>query len=441
MKKIIDVNAHIENISCEVSMNNSVPVATVSFSNLSYGDITAIKFNAKGYNSFGDVVCINGKENFFLIIQDVFIKKNSESLEHTITLPSLEIRKVEIEESQICFSDGKVVSYEGKKEFEVELEVFDDNEQIKALHKLYNDKMIYKIKELEMGWMCSCGRYNDKDEEKCGYCDINKNILVYLCSEEGREKIINDYRLIIEDEEIKAKEANEKKKEERKKRRKKNIVIAVCTIIVISIFTYLGMLGQRTIYSSEEEMLDDIKGTYSYYYKGDVLRQIKIDEKKVNYIYKYTDGWESDITKLNPKQGTFKTFEKIIVTADGNLKIDGDIYEKGGSISYDDLFDDYSYSDYESGYSVLDITDLKLEGNSSYDVCTGKVKNTGEKTYYFIEVKGAFKDKSGNVLDTDWTYVVGSEGLEPGESSSFRLSVDRDYNIENCSVEVLDYSN
>lgn len=102
-----------------------------------------------------------------------------------------------------------------------------------------------------------------------------------------------------------------------------------------------------------------------------------------------------------------------------------------------------SYTSYtsESGYSVLDIYDLKWDNNSSYNVCAGKVKNTGEKTYYYVKVKGSFKDSSGNVLDTDWTYAVGSEGLAPGESSSFRLSVDKDRDIINCSVSILDFDN
>lgn len=67
------------------------------------------------------------------------------------------------------------------------------------------------------------------------------------------------------------------------------------------------------------------------------------------------------------------------------------------------------------------------------------MKNTGTKTYYYVEVKGSFKDSSGNVLDTDWTYAAGSEGLAPGESSSFRLSVDKDYDITDCSVSILDF--
>ena len=41
------------------------------------------------------------------------------------------------------------------------------------------------------------------------------------------------------------------------------------------------------------------------------------------------------------------------------------------------------------------------------------------------------------VVDTDWTYAVGAEGLAPGESSTFRMSVDRDYSIRDCSVTLM----
>ena len=100
----------------------------------------------------------------------------------------------------------------------------------------------------------------------------------------------------------------------------------------------------------------------------------------------------------------------------------------------------YNYDDYEIGSLVLQISDVSLSwSSSSYVKCTGKVKNTGKKTYTFVKVKGAFKDSKGNVVDTDWTYVVGSEGLAPGESSSFSMSVKKDYSIESCSVTILDY--
>jgi len=66
-----DINAHIENIKCEIVTENSNAVAVISFRNLGYGDITAVKFNAIGYNSFGDIVPVGSREKFFLIIQDI----------------------------------------------------------------------------------------------------------------------------------------------------------------------------------------------------------------------------------------------------------------------------------------------------------------------------------------------------------------------------------
>ena len=75
----------------------------------------------------------------------------------------------------------------------------------------------------------------------------------------------------------------------------------------------------------------------------------------------------------------------------------------------------------------------------AYTICTATITNNGKKTYTFIEVKGKFKNSSGTILDTDWTYAVGSEGLAPGESASFRLSVDKDSNITKCDLEFLDY--
>jgi len=88
---------------------------------------------------------------------------------------------------------------------------------------------------------------------------------------------------------------------------------------------------------------------------------------------------------------------------------------------------------------VLSFSDVCVTKNSSYTICTATITNNGKKTYTFIEVKGKFKNSSGTVLDTDWTYAVGSEGLAPGESASFRLSVDKNFDITKCDLEILDY--
>lgn len=76
VKKVIDINAHIENLKCQIESSAGGSLALISFDNLGFGTVTAIKFNAIGYNSFGDVIKINGNDRFFLIIQDISIGKN-----------------------------------------------------------------------------------------------------------------------------------------------------------------------------------------------------------------------------------------------------------------------------------------------------------------------------------------------------------------------------
>lgn len=99
----------------------------------------------------------------------------------------------------------------------------------------------------------------------------------------------------------------------------------------------------------------------------------------------------------------------------------------------------YNYTP-EVAEDVLVFSDIDVSKNSSYTVCTATITNNGRKTYTFIEVKGKFKDSSGTILDTDWTYAVGSEGLAPGESATFRLSVSKNTNILTCELEILDYN-
>ena len=211
---------------------------------------------------------------------------------------------------------------------------------------------------------------------------------------------------------------------------------------------HVSTLAGRTTYASEAEMKSTVAGTYTCYDGYKARYQLKVTRRDTVIMRWVNLGKDSDlsfdVSSWNPANGTFKTsLGTITVTNDGNLKFDGDIYEKGGSWSSTSSDSSYSsgYSkfSYESGATVLKIQDVKVSNNSSYTICTGTVKNTGSKTYKYIQVKGAFKDSEGNVIDTDWTYAAGSEGLAPDEATTFRLSVDKNYNIESCSVTLLDY--
>lgn len=93
----------------------------------------------------------------------------------------------------------------------------------------------------------------------------------------------------------------------------------------------------------------------------------------------------------------------------------------------------------EVATAVLKISDAKVSSNSSYTIVTGTITNNGKNTYTFVKVKGAFQNSAGKTIDTDWTYAVGSEGLAPGESTTFRMSVSEDSSIKKCDVSIYEY--
>ena len=74
----------------------------------------------------------------------------------------------------------------------------------------------------------------------------------------------------------------------------------------------------------------------------------------------------------------------------------------------------------------------------SYMEARGKIRNKGTKKVEYIKVCVEWVDKNDKVLDTDWTYAVGSEGLRPGVAKSFRVSVPIDKRAETIQYYIMD---
>ncbi|MRS11491.1 MAG: hypothetical protein EG823_00240 [Actinobacteria bacterium] len=75
----------------------------------------------------------------------------------------------------------------------------------------------------------------------------------------------------------------------------------------------------------------------------------------------------------------------------------------------------------QAALAALEFEDLTggLDGN--YMTCEGKVRNHGSTTVEFVKVGVDWIGAGDIVLDTDWTYVVGGEGLAPGAAKSFSI--------------------
>ena len=100
-------------------------------------------------------------------------------------------------------------------------------------------------------------------------------------------------------------------------------------------------------------------------------------------------------------------------------------------------YNNYDY-DTRSKYD-LKITNVSVYTNSVSTYCSGTITNNGEELFKFVKVKGSFKDKSGNTVETGDSYAVGSEGLGPGESTSFKIYCDKNSKVDSCDVTVYDF--
>lgn len=448
MKRVtiaFDINAHIMNVTSEIGRDGDQSKAFISFDNLGDGVITAVKFNAVGMNSFGDIIQVGGKNSFYLIIQDIRIDMNSSATNLSVKLPNSDIRRLELEECQICYADGSVTTYSGKNIHEFEVETFEpesdsDKDTLEAIRDVVSKRIINFPKEDEHGWVCCCGRFNVSDAQCCSSCRIKKVDAFKITESEYVSSVTERHKK----NEIERKEFAKVEKEKKEKATKKrNLTIGFVAVFLIAFLVLISrsiVLAGRTTYSSQAEMEKALQGTYTYYNAyGDASRQIVIEGNKATYKWSYSGSYdmETTISGWNYRNGKIHTFEDLVITKQGNLKDGDDIYEKGGYIFPSEGTE--PRNSYENGYSVLQITADSLTSNSSYTVCTGSVKNNGTRTYKFIEVKGAFEDSNGNVIDTDWTYAAGSEGLAPGESTTFRLSVTKNYKVTSCTVSLLDF--
>ena len=456
--KEVDVNSHITNIQYAIDSEGADLKAKISFDNLDEGSVVAVRLKAVGYDSFGDVITVDGKDYFYITIIDIDVDKNCFSGEIEVKLPNREIRKLMLTEHQVCYKDGKLLKYEGENVKTIKLKMFDpdcleEQKQLEALQEVFNSKTKYDFFENSDGWICTCGKFNKIENQFCGLCNHSKEEVKYYLSEEGKRHAVE--MKLERDKQYKVKMEHEEKI---KKKEKRNILIVLSVVLVVVLFIGYRLaqtiiLSDRQIYETEERMRTAVQGYWTYYIDMGDLGTIPFSQWYINgdmgfYIYPDEKNVpEGKTIKWYPERGMFKVGDrKVVVKKGGKVLVDDfdNIYEKGGVKQKEEngesLFgygnEDYSY-DFEA--SDLRVSNVKVQSNSMYTKCTGTLTNEGDRTYRFIQIKGAFRDIFGKVVDTDSTYAAGGEGLAPGESTTFEMFVDENSLIKSCQVSVFDY--
>ncbi|MEG0699578.1 MAG: hypothetical protein RR435_06490 [Erysipelotrichaceae bacterium] len=83
--------------------------------------------------------------------------------------------------------------------------------------------------------------------------------------------------------------------------------------------------------------------------------------------------------------------------------------------------------------------DLKLFHNDHYTSVQGLCCNYAKDTIYYLKIKIIYCSENNSVVDTSCIYVVGKEGLQPGEIKKFNSSVTYDPLICKYGIEVINF--
>ena len=168
----VDICSPVHISSWYIKKDNNANVAlVVDLLNTSEKTISAIMLSVMGFNSFGDRVCIDGKDTFEILGQDLQIHggkfgKVSEFLQNT------DIRKVEIKVQKVCFTDGTIIENASSRWVNTNQNPL-DSLYIDCAKKKNPQSKFYATIENKF-WQCTCGFVNTGN--KCSLCGMEKTI-------------------------------------------------------------------------------------------------------------------------------------------------------------------------------------------------------------------------------------------------------------------------
>lgn len=206
-----------------------------------------------------------------------------------------------------------------------------------------------------------------------------------------------------------------------------------------------GTRSDTPMFASENEMREKVAGVYTEKLDEDYM--IKISDDTMTRRH----GKGQDITdetyrivSYDPENGVINLENDVVaVTKDGGLYYRFG-YDRGGVWEDDPSSQESSGSSTQSSsattptFTFGDIR-WKISDTGSYVTYSSSITNNSSMSYKFVEVRFTFYDENSNVIDTDWTYAVGSEGIRPGETSQFDLMRKNDISESRIGLEVINY--
>lgn len=109
-----DKNTDISEINFDINTVNFSAYVDISFKNNTDKKIVAVKFNARGYNLFEEIVHVNNSPIFHIILENLSVEPSAYFLPKQILLPDNSIVKIEIAEFEVFFSDDSTALCDGE---------------------------------------------------------------------------------------------------------------------------------------------------------------------------------------------------------------------------------------------------------------------------------------------------------------------------------------
>lgn len=90
----------------------------------------------------------------------------------------------------------------------------------------------------------------------------------------------------------------------------------------------------------------------------------------------------------------------------------------------------------------VEVTDSQWSSTGNYLEIEGTIKNQGDKTIEFVQLRISLKNSDGDTIKVEETYAVGGEGLRVGESTEWNTMIRvNDYSkVDSFIVDISDYS-
>ncbi|WP_010249161.1 zinc ribbon domain-containing protein [Acetivibrio cellulolyticus] len=94
----------------------------------------------------------------------------------------------------------------------------------------------------------------------------------------------------------------------------------------------------------------------------------------------------------------------------------------------------------ENDLNPLRIEKASMTTEGDYTYYTGSIKNYSDNIYKFVQVRVVYMDINKEVLTTDTSYAVGSEGIRPNENVQFEVMTKVRGDVKYGNIEIMDYN-